>query len=192
MEGLEEMHENWGDMVLGGDMELFGDPPRCWEEGKNYPGTAFTRSLGDSLAEDIGVYAEPEMIVRELTVNDHILILASDGIFEYLTNQQVIDMGVGCGSPLQACECIVKASYEKWLTYDHRTDDITIIVCHLKCSRPAPEEKVNTGTTEDLIVLAKNVYGTKPIRRTPRGRYDTLCCTPDNQRTDTGETAEQR
>lgn len=78
-------------------------------------------------------------------------------------------------------------AHGKWLTYDHRTDDITIIVCHLKCSRPVPE-KDETGTTEDLIALAKNAYGTKPIGRTPRGKYDSLCCTPENQRADTEKT----
>jgi hypothetical protein len=28
MEGKEEMHENWGDMVLGEDVDIHGDPPR--------------------------------------------------------------------------------------------------------------------------------------------------------------------
>ena len=31
------------------------------------PGTAFTRSLGDSYAETLGVFAEPEMLSRRIT-----------------------------------------------------------------------------------------------------------------------------
>ena len=38
------------------------DPPRVWASGGSYPGTAFTRSLGDAVAEGLGVFAEPEMV----------------------------------------------------------------------------------------------------------------------------------
>ncbi len=38
------------------------DPPRVWARNGNYPGTAFTRSLGDSVAERLGVCAEPAML----------------------------------------------------------------------------------------------------------------------------------
>jgi cGMP-dependent protein kinase len=45
-------------------------------------GTAFTRSIGDGIAEELGVTAEPEMLTRELTKEDKIIVLASDGVFE--------------------------------------------------------------------------------------------------------------
>jgi serine/threonine protein phosphatase PrpC len=173
MEGHEEMHENWGDMVMGQDVDIHGDPPRVWMEGKDYPGTAFTRSIGDNLAEDVGVTAEPEMLARELTSNDQILVIASDGIFEFLTNQEVIDVCVGCESPLQACQMLVKMAYDKWLVYENRTDDITVIVCFLKCNKPPPADGAE-GTTEDLVVLAKSIYGNKPVRKTPRNKNDNL------------------
>ena len=38
-----------------------GDPPRVWDESLERPGCAFTRSLGDSVAEACGVCAEPEV-----------------------------------------------------------------------------------------------------------------------------------
>ena len=174
------MHDDFGDLVLGSNVDLHGDPPRVWKEGKNYPGCAFTRSLGDTLGESIGVFAEPEMITRELTTNDKVLILATDGIFEFLTNQEVLDMSVQCGSPLKACECLVDAAYKQWLTYERRTDDITIIVCYIRCNKPIPDTGVD-GTTEDLVDSIDTAYGKKPVRR-PRGKNDVLCCTtiPEN------------
>ena len=42
-----------------------GDPPRLWAPNGMYPGTAFTRSIGDSAAERIGVTAEPECKARQ-------------------------------------------------------------------------------------------------------------------------------
>ena len=164
MEGKEEMHENWGDMVLGEDVDLHGDPPRIWVEGKDYPGTAFTRSLGDEMAEAIGVTAEPEMLSRRVTSNDHVLVIASDGIFEFLTNQEVIDLAVSSDSPIVACEKLVRAAYDQWLTYENRTDDITVIVCFLDVKSPPPSDG-SKGTTEDLVELAQTVYGNRPVRK---------------------------
>lgn len=172
MEGVEEIHENWGDMVLGEDVDIHGDPPRVWVEGKDYPGTAFTRSLGDSLAEGIGVTAQPEMLTRELTMNDHILIIASDGIFEFIRNQHAIDLCASCRNPVEACERLVKAAYDQWLTYENRTDDITVIVCFLTTDKLPPTDG-SEGTTEDLVILAKSMYGNKPIRKM-RGKSDNL------------------
>lgn len=60
IEGNEPIHENWG--AEGGDViDEVGDPPRVWDESLERPGCAFTRSLGDSVAEAVGVCAEPEV-----------------------------------------------------------------------------------------------------------------------------------
>ena len=57
----------------------------------DFPGTAFTRSLGDALAEDLGVIAEPEIVTRELEEGDEIIVLASDGVFVFcLSNGPII------------------------------------------------------------------------------------------------------
>jgi hypothetical protein len=134
----------------GDKVDFYGDPPRLWILGQEYPGTAFTRSIGDAIAETVGVTAEPEMLSLELTSNDKILVIASDGIFEFLTNRIVIDLCSQSDTPLKACEAVVKAAYEQWLVYENRTDDITVIVCFLKCKRPPVNGE--KGTSDDLVV----------------------------------------
>lgn len=108
-----------------------GDIPRCWKPTDMYPGTAFTRSLGDEVAEEIGVIAIPEVTTRDLTPEDRVLILASDGIFEFLTNQQVVDLCTEHEDPLDACKAVLSKSYEEWLEYETRVDDMTITVLYL-------------------------------------------------------------
>uniref|UniRef100_A0A1S3Z468 protein-serine/threonine phosphatase n=1 Tax=Nicotiana tabacum TaxID=4097 RepID=A0A1S3Z468_TOBAC len=61
-----------------------GDPPRLWVPNGMYPGTAFTRSIGDSVAETIGVVPNPEIVVLELTSNHPFFVIASDGVFEFV------------------------------------------------------------------------------------------------------------
>ncbi|GFY98368.1 protein phosphatase 2C and cyclic nucleotide-binding/kinase domain-containing protein [Actinidia rufa] len=73
-----------------------GDPPRLWVENGMYPGTAFSRSIGDSIAETIGVVANPEIVVLELTADHPFFVIASDGVFEFLSSQAVVDMVRRC------------------------------------------------------------------------------------------------
>ena len=46
-------------MDLGIDINKEGNPPRVWCQDHNYPGTVFSRSLGNSIRENLGVNAEP-------------------------------------------------------------------------------------------------------------------------------------
>ncbi|CAL5022586.1 unnamed protein product [Urochloa decumbens] len=127
-----------------------GDPPRLWVQNGMYPGTAFTRSIGDSVAESIGVIADPEIFVLDLNSKNPFFVLASDGVFEFLSSQTVVDMISKYKDPRDACAEIVAESYRLWLQYETRTDDITIIVVHINgltspvtdCSSPAPRSVV--------------------------------------------------
>lgn len=68
------------------------DPPRLWLPNEQYPGTAFTRSVGDSVAESIGVSAEPEVLVMKISPEHIFFVVASDGVFEFLSSQDVVEM----------------------------------------------------------------------------------------------------
>ena len=126
LEGREKLHENWG------EGEDTGDPPRAWNSSKQVPGCAFTRSIGDAVAEHIGVFAIPEILVWNLGSEDKYVIIASDGIFEFLSNQQVLDLLSDNEDDLiVAAKKIVEKSYNLWLQIDQRTDDITIIIIRI-------------------------------------------------------------
>jgi hypothetical protein len=65
IDGLAPVHDTWNDDFAHCDgIDESGDPPRVWSPEGDYPGTAFTRSIGDSIAEELGVVAEPEILVR--------------------------------------------------------------------------------------------------------------------------------
>ncbi|KAH0671234.1 hypothetical protein KY285_025447 [Solanum tuberosum] len=124
IEGLKNPDVQCWDTEEGDD----GDPPRLWVQNGMYPGTAFTRSIGDSVAETIGVVANPEIVVLELTSDHPFFVIASDGVFEFLSSQTVVDMVAKYKDPRDACAAIVAESYRLWLQYETRTDDITVIV----------------------------------------------------------------
>ena len=56
------------DQDFGNEEDDDGDPPRLWAQGGNYPGTAFTRSLGDFQLKDAAaatVYNSYTQVRRE-------------------------------------------------------------------------------------------------------------------------------
>ncbi len=50
------------------------------------------RSFGDAAAESVGVYAEPELTEVQLSHSDQFLIWASDGVWEFITSQEAVDI----------------------------------------------------------------------------------------------------
>lgn len=121
-DGEEPMHENW----VNGD-----SPPRIWspnrEEGK-FPGCAFTRSIGDKNGEDLGVTADAEFSEYTLSDDDQIIVIGSDGIFEFISDLEASSITSMYDNPTEACRALVGESYKRWIKREERTDDITAIV----------------------------------------------------------------
>jgi len=108
-----------------------GDPPRLWVPHNTLPGTAFTRSLGDSVAERIGVHAVPEVLIKKLSREHRHLVVASDGVFEFMSSQQTIDMISRFDDLEEGAAAICCEAFRLWLENEVRTDDITIVVVEM-------------------------------------------------------------
>lgn len=83
----------------------------------------------------------PVLYCRTITSKDKYVIIASDGVFEFLTNQMVADEIARHTDPLVACQAVVSAAYNLWLQYEVRTDDITIIAIYIDEVHRSDEEK---------------------------------------------------
>lgn len=138
-----------------------GDPPRLWVQHGMFPGTAFTRSLGDAVAESIGVVATPEIVVLELNPIHPFFVIASDGVFEFLSSQAVVDMVAKFKDPRDACAAIVAESYRLWLQYETRTDDITVIVVHINGLTDSGVQSTPTNTPTKVLPQIVEVNGSE-------------------------------
>ena len=115
-----------------------GGPARVWMLEKNYPGLAMSRSLGDTAVHQIGVSSEPEISERLLGEEDEFLVIGSDGLFEFLSNQEVANIaGDHYGNPKHACEELSSAARARWIRVIHiqkqeSIDDISCVVVYLR------------------------------------------------------------
>lgn len=48
-----------------------------------------SRSFGDEVAASVGVIAEPEIMEYNLKAEDKFIILASDGVWEFISSEEV-------------------------------------------------------------------------------------------------------
>lgn len=67
----------------------FFGPLRVWVTN-NSPGLAMTRSFGDYVAKTVGVIDRPEIFNFTLESMDRVIIIGSDGVFEFLSEQDII------------------------------------------------------------------------------------------------------
>lgn len=111
------------------------DPPRCYLQKQAAPGTAFTRSIGDAIAETIGVISTPEVRIHALSENDRFMILATDGVWEFISSQEAVDIVRKCKTPFEAAFKLIEESYKLWMEFDVRTDDISAVVIFFQQSQ---------------------------------------------------------
>ena len=95
-----------------------------------------TRSIGDMAATSVGVTAKPEITYfPNLTQNDKFLVVASDGLWDRFTNNEIM-MTIVNGYYKQrdadgAISFLMKESVERWTREQGMVDDITIVVAFL-------------------------------------------------------------
>jgi serine/threonine protein phosphatase PrpC len=109
-------------------------PERVWLADENIPGLAMTRSIGDSISKVVGVTSDPETIVRRLRPEDKFLVMASDGLWEKLSNEDVLSIvsSYFAGKNVEeATAHLVNEATRRWRLDDYR-DDITVIVVFLQ------------------------------------------------------------
>ena len=105
-------------------------PFRVWKKGEVYPGIAMSRSIGDLIASTLGVIPEPKFIEDKVDKDTKFIVVASDGVWEFLDNKAVTNIVMPFykkNDPDGACKALIKESTEWWNKEDIVVDDITVV-----------------------------------------------------------------
>jgi serine/threonine protein phosphatase PrpC len=97
------------------------------------PGLAMSRSLCDAVAHSAGVSSEPEFSEYEFSQGreDLILVLASDGLWEFMSDQEVMDIAAATTEPRFAVDKLINEANERWMREEQVIDDTTVCVAFL-------------------------------------------------------------
>ena len=125
-------------LMAGGVVEQLKDefgqgvgPFRVWIRGKDYPGLAMSRSLGDLNGKTIGVIPDPGIMEYNINKSTKYIVACSDGVWEFLNNETVLNIGKKFYIENDAssfCHELISKSIIEWEKNDKIVDDITAVV----------------------------------------------------------------
>jgi serine/threonine protein phosphatase PrpC len=109
--------------------------PDAW-----FPGLAVSRAIGDGLAQGVGVTPEPDTVALALTGLDRFIVLASDGVWEFVSCQEAVDIVARAGGcPEAGANALANASVKRWMMAAAEcggggvvVDDVTVVVVTLR------------------------------------------------------------
>ncbi|OIT36855.1 PREDICTED: probable protein phosphatase 2C 1 [Nicotiana attenuata] len=103
---------------------------RVWLPYDNAPGLAMARAFGDFCVKEYGVISMPEFSHRVLTERDQFIVLASDGVWDVLSNEEVVDIVSSAPTRSSAARILVDSAAREWKTkYPTSKMDDCAVVC---------------------------------------------------------------
>ncbi|KAJ9169262.1 hypothetical protein P3X46_017470 [Hevea brasiliensis] len=103
---------------------------RVWLPNNDSPGLAMARAFGDFCLKDFGLISVPDISCQRLTDKDEFIVLATDGIWDVLSNKEVVDIVSSAPSRSSAARALVESAVRAW-RYKYPTSkvDDCAVVC---------------------------------------------------------------
>ena len=109
----------------------FIGPLRVWIKNEEIPGLAMTRSFGDRVAALVGVISEPEITEHCFKEEDKFMLIASDGIWEFIKSDECVNMIKEFylkDDPRGCIKYLYQESKARWKEEEDVIDDMTMIL----------------------------------------------------------------
>ncbi|WOH07720.1 hypothetical protein DCAR_0727153 [Daucus carota subsp. sativus] len=106
---------------------------RVWLPFDDAPGLAMARAFGDFCLKDYGVISIPEFSQRTLTESDKFIVLASDGVWDVLSNEEVVDIISSAPARSSAARILVDSAAREWKSKypTSKMDDCAVVCLYL-------------------------------------------------------------
>ncbi|XP_076916985.1 putative protein phosphatase 2C 65 [Bidens hawaiensis] len=144
----------------GGRVRAMGYEPsiyRLWMPDQDCPGLAMSRAFGDFCLKDYGLISVPNVYYHKLTDQDEFVVLATDGVWDVLKNDEVVNIVGSVKKRSMAARFVVDYAVQAW-RHKHpslKTDDCAVVILFFKkrpsLAKSAPEaEAANLSSGPDL------------------------------------------
>ena len=104
-------------MQCEGRVHCLDDEPgvhRVWVPHREAPGLAMSRAFGDYCVKDYGVISAPEVTQRRITAQDQFVILATDGVWDVLSNEEAVRIVAATPDREKAAKRLVECAVRGW------------------------------------------------------------------------------
>ncbi|KAL2468633.1 putative protein phosphatase 2C 73 [Forsythia ovata] len=87
---------------------------RVWLPNKESPGLAMSRAFGDFCVKDFGLISVPEVTQRHITSKDQFVVLATDGVWDVVSNQEAVQIVSTTPDRGKSAKCLVECAVRAW------------------------------------------------------------------------------
>jgi serine/threonine protein phosphatase PrpC len=126
------------------------DVARVWLPNSDFPGLAMARAFGDFCLKDVGLISVPDVSYRRLTEKDEFVVLATDGIWDVLSNEEVVEI-VAAAPRSTAARVLVESAVRSWRAKFPfcKVDDCAAVCLFLNSNTELQEEHTTDELTPD-------------------------------------------
>ncbi|KAF3599527.1 hypothetical protein F2Q69_00039158 [Brassica cretica] len=87
---------------------------RVWQPEEESPGLAMSRAFGDYCIKEYGLVSVPEVTQRHISNRDQFVILATDGVWDVISNEEAIDIVASTAERPKAAKRLVEQAVKAW------------------------------------------------------------------------------
>eukprot|EP00742_Colponemidia_sp_Colp-10_P006332 GILJ01006786.1.p1 GENE.GILJ01006786.1~~GILJ01006786.1.p1 ORF type:complete len:544 (-),score=52.46 GILJ01006786.1:30-1661(-) len=93
---------------------------------------SMSRALGHYILAEHGVWHRPDIVRRALQPIDNFLVIASDGVWDVMSNEEVVGMVSAARNPQEAAHTLVKECLARWHKMKNACDNVTALVVYFR------------------------------------------------------------
>lgn len=169
---------------------------RVWLPNSDSPGLAMARAFGDFCLKDFGLISVPDIFYHRIIDKDEFVILATDGVWDVLSNKEAVDIVATAPSRSTAARALVDCATRSWkLKYPTSKNDDCAAVCLFldenpksvtkEVKKPDIDESVDhIGTISEIVVeneLSKEKLPEKSIGGSKRSLAECISTSEDEE-----------
>ncbi|XP_048325055.2 probable protein phosphatase 2C 34 [Ziziphus jujuba] len=87
---------------------------RVWLPDEESPGLAMSRAFGDYCVKDFGLISVPEVTQRHITSRDQFVVMATDGVWDVVSNQEAVEIVASTPDRAKAAKRLVEHAVHAW------------------------------------------------------------------------------
>ncbi|XP_058082552.1 probable protein phosphatase 2C 73 isoform X2 [Magnolia sinica] len=87
---------------------------RVWLPDRETPGLAMSRAFGDYCIKDFGLISVPEVTERNITNKDQFLVIATDGVWDVISNQEAVQIVSSTPEREKSAKRLVECATCEW------------------------------------------------------------------------------
>ncbi|KAJ6889779.1 protein phosphatase 2C 34 [Populus alba x Populus x berolinensis] len=115
---------------------------RVWMPNGKTPGLSLSRAFGDHCVKDFGLVSEPDVTRRNISSRDQFVILATDGVWDVISNQEAVQVVSLTPDREESARRLVECAGRAWSCKKKgiAMDDISAICLFF---HPSPSQQID-------------------------------------------------